>query len=306
MDEQTNKIECNDQDRRDKQQVISAASRISRKTIKYLGLVLILILVVMLGYVTTQFVHLKLWTGNDQIVVKELTKEQKEEDFIYLAKFVEEVYPFAEELQKVKGFQKLSELSSDYISRAGETHNNEEFLLLFLEYTERLRQAGHGGIQFPDYSLFTSYTYDIPKDAFYKNEYWQSLLSSIRYYAHSELDIMYQDGHYYVIANHAAQKLNIEEGAIVEAVNGVPVDEWVKELEAMQPLIYDNYHNKVYTQHLFMRDPGKDIKGWEVSFKHKDGTVSQLFLDKISGYKEDVNAFSKRSNVYCTNLQDRV
>jgi len=47
--------------------------------------------------------------------------------------------------------------------------------------------------------------------------------------------------------------------------------------------------NKVYTQHLFMRDPGKDIKGREVSFKHKDGTVSRLFLDKLPGYKERRN-----------------
>ncbi len=306
MDEQANKNEYNDQNKKIKQHIISVASCIGRKTIKYLGILLSLILVVMLGYITIQFVHLKLWIGNEQIVVKELTKNQKEEDFTYLAKFVEEVYPFSEELQKVKGIPNLSELSSDYIRRAGETHNNEEYLLLFLEYTERLRQAGHGGIQFPDYSLFTSYTFDIPKDAFYKGEYWQSLLSNIQYYAHSELDIMYQDGHYYVIANNAAPKLNIEVGAIVEAVNGVPVDEWVKRLEAEQPLIYDNYHNKVYTQHLFMRDPGKDIKGWEVSFKHKDGTVSQLFLDKLSGYKEDINAFFKQSHVYCTNLQDSV
>ena len=117
---------------------------------------------------------------------------------------------------------------------------------------------------------------------------------------------MYQDGHYYVIANNAEHKLNIETGAIVEAVNGVPVDEWVKELEAVQPLLYDNYHYKVYTQHLFISDPGKDKKGWEVTFKHKDGTVNRLFLDKLPGYKEDNSAFSKQSNVYCINLQDSI
>lgn len=282
------------------------ASRISKKIVKYLGMVLLLIIAVILGYIAIQFVHLKTWIGNDQIAVEELTKEQKEEDFTYLAKFVEEVYPFSEELQKVKGISNLSELSSDYIRRAGETQNNEEFLLLFLEYTERLRQAGHGGIQFPDYNLFTSYVYDIPKDAFYKGKYWQSLLNKIQYYVHSELDIMYQDGQYYVIANNAATKVDVEVGSIVETVNGLPVDEWVKNLEAVQPLIYDNYHNKVYTQHLLMSDPGKDKNGWEVTFRHKDGTVSRLFLDKVPGYKEDVNGFSKRSNIYCINLQENV
>lgn len=124
---------------------------------KYLGMVLLLIVIVVLGYITMQFVHLKLWIGSDQIAVKELTKKQKEEDIAYLTNFVEEVYPFSEELRRVNGVSNLIELSSDYIRRAGETLNNEEFLLLFLEYTERLRQAAHGGIQFPDYNLFTSF-----------------------------------------------------------------------------------------------------------------------------------------------------
>ena len=179
MDKQINKNDYNSQNKKGRHHIISVASRISRKTIKYFVIVLSVIFVVILGYITIQFVHLKLWIGNDQIVVKELTKKQKEEDFKYLAKFAEEVYPFSEELQKVKGIHNITELSSEYIRRAGETNNNEEFLLLFLEYTERLRQAGHGGIQFPDYSLFTSYTFDIPKDAFYKGKYWKSLLNQL-------------------------------------------------------------------------------------------------------------------------------
>ena len=277
-----------------------------KKALKYLGLLLAIFVIIVLGYIGVQFIQLKLWMGNEPIIVDELTKKQKEEDFFYLAKFVEEVYPFSEALQKVKGVRNLSELSADYIKRAGETQNNEEFLLLFLEYLERLRQAGHGGIQFPNFNLFTSYTFDIPKDAFLKQDYWRGLISKIPYYAHSGLDIMYQDGKYRIIANNLPRILDVEIGAVIQEVDGIPVDEWVKRLEAVQPLIYDEYHNKVYTQHLLMSNFSKNADGWDVTILLAEGSLRKIFLEKIPGYKEDTNAFSQCNNIYCEKLQNNV
>ena len=202
-----------------------------RKISKYMGLSLFIFVLIILVYIVVQVVQLKLWMVNEPIIVGELTKNQKEEDFTYLARFVEEVYPFTELLHEVKGVSDLSELSSDYIKRAGETKNNEEFLLLFLEYTERLRQAGHGGIQFVNFDLFTSYTFGIPKDAFLKQDYWRSLISKVAYYVHSHLDIMYKDGTYFITENTLPGLLEVEIGSTIQAVDGLPVDEWVKGLQ---------------------------------------------------------------------------
>ena len=60
-----------------------------RKVIKYLGLTLLVLVLIVLVYIGIQVVQLKLWMGNKQIIVGELTKNQKEEDFTYLAMFVE-------------------------------------------------------------------------------------------------------------------------------------------------------------------------------------------------------------------------
>ena len=277
-----------------------------RKVTKYLGLPLLVLVLIVLVYIGVQVVQLKLWMGNKQIIVGELTKNQKEEDFTYLAMFVEEVYPFTELLHEVKGFSDISELSSDYIKRAGETKNNEEFLLLFLEYTERLRQAGHGGIQFIDFDLFTSYTFGIPKDAYLKQDYWRKLLSKVPYYVHSGLDIMYKDGTYIIIGITLPDLLDVEIGSTIQAVDGLPVDEWVKGLEAVQPLLYDEYHNKVYTQHLLMSNFDKKTDGWDVIIQLTDGSLKNIYLDKIPGYKNDTNAFSQCSHIYCEKLQDNV
>src|SRR6056297_97272 len=165
--------------------------RKTKKLLKYflcfLGIIL-LFGVILGGY---QFFHLKWYLKNEPITVNELTREEKIEDFEYLTKVVEDCYPFAELIHTVKGLDNIKEMKDTFIRQAADTKDNTEFLNVFLMYLEGLRQAGHGGIQFLDhFSLYTSFAFNLPKDAFLKTDYWKNKIATLDYYVHSPLSLV--------------------------------------------------------------------------------------------------------------------
>lgn len=233
-----------------------------KKVCKLIIIIFLIVFITLFMYVIYEAIHLKLYLPNTSIMVLELTPQQKEEDFIKLTELVRDIYPFANILKSVKGQNDINSLSQDYIRRAKDTSSNLTFLQLFIEYTERLRQAGHGGIIFmSDFDIYKSYTYDIGKDAFFKSQYWMQLASTLDLYYHANTSIMYANGSYIIANDISADGILIPEGSILTKVNSLDVDEYVLTLQDITPLRYDNMNHKSYTTQIFIKDPGQDMVG---------------------------------------------
>lgn len=279
-----------------------------KKLMKRSILIFLIAFIPLLMYGIYEAIHLKLYLPNVSITVSELTPEQKEEDFIKLTKLVHDIYPFSSILKTVKGVTDINSLSQDYIKRAKDSSSNVAFLQLFIEYTDRLRQAGHGGVVFmSDFNIIKSYTYDIGKDAFLKSQYWMQLASTLNLYYHANISINYVDGVCIVANDITADGILIPQGSVLKEVNSLAVDEYVLTLQDITPLRYDDINHKPYTTQIFIKDPGENAIGWESEFKLSDGTTAKVMINKLMGYKDTgVSKLYPEDNIFLKSLTDQV
>jgi len=253
---------------------------------KFIKLFFIFLIIAIIIFLIYEAMSLKIYIKNEDIIVSELSKEQKNEDFKYLTTIISEIYPFAELIENVKGLKNITSLKESFIERAGKTKNNEEFLLLFIEYLEYLRQAGHGGILFlNDYNFYTSYSFNIPKDAFLKSNYWLKLASQLNLYVHNDLNIIYFEGQYILNSPYIKNNQLIEKGSIVKSIDNINIDEYVKLLQNSQPLLYDSNLEKSFASQLFMVDLNQENTVWKVEFKKPNGEFQVFTIPKKQGYK---------------------
>ncbi len=274
-----------------------------KKILKAILILLTTLFALALLYLVYLTIHLKVYLPDTPLAVKELSSKQKEEDFKALTKYVADIYPFNDALVSTKQLKDINTLADEYINKAKRTTNNEEFLRLFIEYTELLRQAGHGGIVFPTYDLYSSYTLDIPKDAYLKMNYWKNELSKLNIYYHSDIDITYVNGSYIVSTTYTLGDVTIPANSILTTVNNQPVDEYVKTLQDITPLRFDEDNNKVYSSPIFIKDPGSNEGGWPAEFALLNGGTVQILLPKIPGFPpEDVSKLYPTGNIFLTTL----
>ena len=276
-----------------------------KKILKAILILLATLFVFVLLYLFYLTIHLKVYLPDTPLAVDELSSKQKEEDFKVLTKYVADIYPFNDALVSIKQLKDINILADEYINRAKLSTNNQEFLQVFLEYTELLRQAGHGGIVFPTYDLYSSYTLDIPKDVYLKSNYWKNELSKLNLYYHSDINIIYINGTYVVKTDYTLGDVIIPANSVLTTVNAQPVDEYVKTLQDITPLRFDEENNKVYSNPIFMKDPGNNEKGWNAEFTLQDGSSMQILLPKILGFQSaDISKLYPSGNIFLTILDE--
>lgn len=280
-----------------------------KKTLKAVRMLLAFIFVLIVLYLGYQYKYLRLYVKSENISIPKLTARQKEEDFKFLTSYVRDCYPYGSAVEKHKGLDNILSLEEQYIKRAGNTKNNLEFLELFIEYSQRLGQAGHWGIQWlgtENYSLGYSYMFGIPKDAFNKTDYWLKLSASLPLYVHTDMKFMYSGGKYILSEDYVLDDVIIPKNTVIEMVNGMKVDEYVKSLQSKQVLRFDDIKNKVCTENLFINNPGENIDGWEVEFVFPDSNRYTGEIKKINGYKNpNIAKSSTGSNVICKELDEQ-
>ncbi|MFT4144708.1 MAG: S41 family peptidase [Mobilitalea sp.] len=279
----------------------------TKKILKSIFILLATLFALVLLYLFYLTIHLKVYLPDTPLAVKELSSNQKEKDFKVLTKYVADLYPFNDALVSTKQLKDLNILADEYISRARLTTSNEEFLRLFIEYTELLRQAGHGGIVFPTYDLYSSYTLDIPKDAYLKSNYWKDELAKLNLYYHSDIDITYVNGSYVVKTAYTIGDITLPANSVLTTVNNQPVEEYVKSLQNITPLRFDEENNKVYSNTIFIKDPGSNEKGWNAEFTLPDSSTVQILLPKIPGFQpEDISKLYPSGNLFLTTLDESI
>jgi hypothetical protein len=275
-----------------------------RKVLLAILLILGCLLLIPLVYAGYQAVHLRVGLPDSQVAAPELTPAEKEADFRYLTRLVREVYPYADSVARDKGLDNIVSLEADYIARAGQTRDNQEFLALFYEYIVGLKQAGHVSLLFdPHYDLLRSYLFDIPKTAQVRADYWAGLAAQLPWYAHSDLQVEYRAGRYVLREDGSVGKMQLPAGTTIQQVDGRPVDDYVRSLQHRQPLRLDPATAKVYLADPFMIDPGPQTDGWDVTFTLPDGSKYEGRVDKVPGYRDARRASgTSYPNVVCRDL----
>ncbi|MCX7711553.1 MAG: S41 family peptidase [Clostridia bacterium] len=263
-----------------------------------------------LSYTGFEAVSQHCWVAENQEAVIELTTEQKIKDFKYLTQLVREVSPFADLNVKAKKLDNISDLENEYIHRAGETKNNQEFYSLFKEYLTRINQTGHAYYlsYFENANSLNTFSlrmlYGIKKEMFNRVDYWRTIDTATQNYAYSPLKVAYKDGKYLLIEDFTAAGRGIPAGSMIVKINGLEVDDYVMSLQNKAWLRFDQPNRKLFIQDPFTINSAKERDGWIVEFVLKDGERYSAKIEKHLGYKaQGQNAFDK---TFCYELREDV
>ncbi|WP_159065829.1 S41 family peptidase [Gorillibacterium timonense] len=241
-----------------------------------------------------------------QIEVKELTPQQKAEDFRYLTQLVADVYPFADAVKQEKGLIDINERADEYVAKAEKTSDNKAFLSLLYEYMITLQQAGHAEILYSEsYNPVLSYCYRIPKNAYRTQHYWSRLASSLPFYSHSSLNVRYRNGTYELVEEAQLDGVTLPPGTQILKIDGLLTDDYVRSLMSRIRLTLDPLLDKLFVQDLFAVDPGENVLDWEVDFLKPNGEHVVLEVPKLTGYADRMatdQTYSQNTNVITRQL----
>lgn len=261
--------------------------------------VLLLIILVFL-----EGIRLKWWDEREVVSLDELTPEQKVEDMHYLLELTQKVTP-AEVVWEAAGLDNPLRQVDVWLERARQTSSNSEFADLILQYLVHLGQGGHAFLAYDvNYNPVTSLISDIPRDAFSKMPRWAAIINQLQWNAHSNLDIIYQQGLYVLNKDANINNIPISAGAVVEKVDGVNVDEFVLQQQYRAHLRYDPHLHKFYLYPLLVVDPGRS--SWLVTFRLPDQEELTVQVQKIPGYLPHRPDESHEANTRCLSLREDV
>lgn len=284
-----------------------------RKVVLTTLIVLGAFLITILSYIIYQSIKLELWSGNKPSNVKELSKQQKIDDFKYLTQFVNKVYPYNDSIVQYMDMTDIESLEKEFIDRAGQSKNNSEFFELVYEYVQRLRQgSGHIDVYFgqnrpSNNSVWHSYVYNIKKSSYNKTEYWGHEASMLKCYAYSDAAVKYKNGQYILGQDYTNDNTLLPEGTIIKKVDGMRTDDYVQLLQNRTRLLYDVSLKKNFTTNLFSIDDNPDLSVWNVDFQLKNGTIYSAKLQKynnIINNKGSINSPQNYPNVVCKELNE--
>jgi len=252
-----------------------------------------------------------------------LTATQKEAEFRYLTQWVREDYAFRDVNVEIKGLNDLDAQAEEYIQRAAATADDEAYFDVVREY---LTQLGHGvhmnlvdseRAELAD-SWAVSYVYGVYRELLSRASHWHYMEMSRWEYnwnAHSDLSILYQAGAYVLGAPAEIEGTTLPVGTRLESVNGVPVDDYVRQAQMHQRLHFDAALKKPYLfyyldQALLLVAPGKGMRMWTVEFALPDGTRFTGKVEARSGMKQSWGAgipnVNTESNVRLLELSPEV
>jgi hypothetical protein len=243
--------------------------------------------------------------------VPELTPAQKEADIIYLTGLIRDMYPFADFNVKYKKLHNIITLDKDYTIRAKKTKNNEEFYAVFREYLFELAKTGHGYIFDPEVvksfmdNQESRLALGLKGDIYLKAIYWCNIERRLfdDWYAHSTMNIIYQDGNYVLTNDFNLSGKKLPTGTVIKKIEGLTPDEYVLGLQNKTWLAFDTKNRISYLPDLFVVNPGPKTKGWKVSFQLPNGKILSELVPKYYRAKQHP-LFRYYPNAYCCELGD--
>lgn len=226
--------------------------------------------------------------ATEKTVVPELTLRQKERDIKYFAQLVRDQYPFAEINVKVKGLHDIKSLEKIYLKKALATKNNEDFFEVFKEYLNEI-QSSHGNIINETTANNLNgwaprYFYELSKKAISRIGYWSITDKKLfeKWYAYSYLDTIYGNGRNYLLSDYRGLNgKTISAGSVIEKINGINTDDYVKAQSDKLHLNFDPIGHKLFLHEPFVINPGNN-PGWQVEFLLPDGTKYETLVPKRS------------------------
>ena len=257
-------------------------------------------------------INLDLFASSNKIESGELTAEEKIDDFEYFFELVNTSYPFVEAIENEKGLDDFYALEDHYRNRVKETKDNKEFVKVVVEMIQRLEQGtAHCDIMAPGghtnkLDIITKcLCYNVSKKGYYLLDYWWGKLDPDRKWLYSDLPLAYRGGYYILTGNYSNVNLEIPEGAVIEKVNGLAVDEYVKSLQHKVWLRFDTHNMKVYSHFspLIVNDDTGE-QSWNVTFRLPDSTLLDADITKINDYSFPAGPVFPEENATCVELDE--
>lgn len=249
-------------------------------------------------------IRLHWWRDPAEIVLVELTSEQKAADMRYLLELTREASS-APAAWQAAGLENPLEDADGWVRRAAETPDNRAFADLILQYSVHLQQVGHGSLAFgQSFGVGDSLIANIPKEAYYLMPQWQPVIASLPWYAHSPAQIGYRDGHYVLLTDLHLSGDVLPAGTRIETVGGKPVQEFVLELQGRDFLRWDAARSQWVLIPLLRIDPGAGVNGWRVGYRLETGESGEIFLPKISGFISEREPIDLENSIRCVDLGD--
>ncbi|MFZ5353386.1 MAG: S41 family peptidase [Bacillota bacterium] len=190
-----------------------------------------------------------------------LTMEQRLEDFHYMYDILEECYPYFEIKKRMLNYDWLAH-KQDFEAMIKATKSDVDFYNVMDRITT-LMQSGHTHILDYDNYQYFKQVYENPHSAYspsrrdvLKNEkvaemyeYWNNTIKWDYHFI--PILFRYVEGKY-VVVNGNIDKYNIPRGSVLETVNGITTNEYVKSLNSMQYLEYDYKRKKQKASYLII------------------------------------------------------
>lgn len=274
--------------------------------------ILITAVSVLLLIVFTRALQLDLLAAPEKINARELSQEEKIEDYEYFIKLVKDSYPFVEAIEKEKELDNFYELEDHYRERILESKNNKEFIRIIAEMVQRLEQGtahcdimAPGGMNSKNDIISDCIVYNVNKKGYYLRGYWWDELNPGSKWTHARINTVYRNGYYTVTDTTRDKDLLIPAGSIVEMVNDKPVDEYVKSLQHKVWLRFDTHLEKVYSHFSpFLVDPDTLLNKWKVSFSLPDSSNYIAEIIKHKGYLAPPGLVYPEENATCVELDE--
>ncbi|MCG3222692.1 MAG: hypothetical protein H7641_15030 [Candidatus Heimdallarchaeota archaeon] len=189
------------------------------------------------------------------------------DDFNHLYDFIEKNYAYLPLKERTHGYNWL-ELKQVYAERINQAKNNEDFLAIIMDATQAL-QNRHSCVMCPEsLSYYHSYyknMYPFCKvfcnDVLKASEYWESIYECCydeKYCCKFESLIIYEKGDYVVHHQSDSSDMFVGERLIVKAVNGIQVDDAIKDCFEEDYIDWDFQRNKSYIWMISPRTFGKN------------------------------------------------
>lgn len=254
----------------------------------------------------------------EDIVLKNLTEEEKLEDFNYLTNIFLENYPYFNSAEKKTSF--IWKENIDLFKKAiKNTNSNTEFYDVLNKILNTLQNI-HTNIISPDYIKHLTNNYNNSsfkvwknilnnQSVVKKNEQWQQLLKSKSDNSYETIPVSfyYVEGKYlaYDLGDIPCNVFGVNKGDELLEVNGIKIDNYVKGLIDKSILKYDYIRKKNYIDYLTFKESDKFTLKLKIKSINK---VKELNIE--SGfYKENkyqLSGTNFKENVYTEKINSDI
>lgn len=246
------------------------------------------------------------------VLRKQLSTKQKVEDFRYAYNILKENFPYFEIEKNKSGFDWLKN-KWNFEKQVKATKNDLEFYKT-MSSIFTLVQNGHTNIIPPsDISMYVnnlssssnwSKVINSPKVQENK-EYWEKLLEDANTSYFIPIEFVYIEGKYVsngvpeIYANqYSNEDYGIPEGSILNKINSVNVDDYVKNQGSKRYLGFDFLRNKAKISPLFIRDSKEGVTSLSLQLLNGQNVERKIKLQKFplnnNGYSNSTSSLTTK------------